>query len=246
MLSAGTSGRNAIPTLGGFNFSEHNIQDHTFAKSKATYVEQDHIPRKYAGLNPLNPPSVTRYNISKFGLNKIYEKREQTLPSQTPGQVQGYPMKLPFGSADTSLLQWKLRHGLGQNDPSLRNLIDERTVAVEPYKTAHWRFQADPYVHSDIGVPSSVNQNYLDMPTHNTFPSNAVIPMRRGRHDHTNMKEHHTPTYYNDSNMASGNHFTQGSHHQPEVEGFKVTRGPLERPLMLSDLPQPPTPLPVF
>lgn len=243
MLS-GTSTRNAISTLGGFNFSEFNTQDHTFNKVKANYSEQDHGRRKYAGLNPLNPPSVTKDQSTRYGVNKMYEKREQTLSNPVPGQVPGFATRLPFASADTSLLQWKLKHGLGQNDPSLRNLIDERQIAPSKYKTADWRFQADPYYHSDIGVPSAVNQNYLDMPTHNTFPKDAMRRIR-GKHDHTNMKEHHTPSFINDSNASSGTHYTQGAHMYPGVGGFKVTRGPLERPLMLSDLPQPPVPLPV-
>lgn len=244
-LSTGTSGRNAISTLGGFNFSEHNIQDHTFSKSKSTYVEQDHVLKKYAGVNPLNPPAVTKAQNTKYGVNKVYEKREQTLPSQPPGQVPGFATRLPFASADTSLLQWKLKHGLGQNDPSLKALIDERSIAPEPYKKAHWRFQADPYFHSDVGVPSAINQNYLDMPTHNTFPG-AMKVLRRGQHDHTNLKEHHTPSFINDSNIDVSTHYTQGPPGHPVTAGVKITRGPLERPLMLSDLPQPPKPMPVF
>lgn len=243
-MIAGTSGRNAISTLGGFNFSEYNTQDHTFSKSKASYTEQDHGQRKYAGLNPLNPPHATKAKPSRYGTNKMYEKREQTLTNPVPGQVPGFATRLPFASADTSLLQWKLKHGLGQNDPSLKHLIDERQIAPNKYKTADWQFQADPYYHSDIGVPSVINQNYLDLPTHNTFPAHYRI-RRHGKHDHTNLKEHHTPSFKNDSNMSSGNHHTQGSHLFAGVAGFKMTRGPLERPLMLSDLPQPPTPLPV-
>lgn len=244
MLS-GTSGRNAISTHGGFNFSEHNIQDHTFKKHKSNYVEQDRIPRKYAGVNPLNPPPATKYQNSKYGVNKIYEKREQTLPSQPPGQVPGFATRLGYGSADTSLLQWKLKHGLGQNDPSLANLIDERSIALSPYRTADWQFQADPYIHSDIGVPSAVNQNYLDNPTFNAFPKDKRKYVH-GRHDHTNLKEHHTPAFINDSNISSGTHHTHGAAHHNMTDGMKVTRGPLERPLLLSDLPQPPQPLPVF
>jgi len=244
-MLAGTSGRNAIPTHGGFNFSEFNIQDHRPDKAKATFVEQDHTHKKYAGLNPLNPPKATSMQSPTYGVNKDSDWREQTLPSQQPAQVPGFATRLGSEATNVSLMEWKRKHGFGQNDPSLANMLEERSVAPSPYRTADWKFQSDPYIHSDIGVPSCVNQNMLDNPTFNKFPEDMKF-MRRGKHDHTNMKEHHTPTFENDSNIATGTHHTHGAPPHPVTGGMmRSTKGPLERPLLLSDLPQPPQPVPI-
>lgn len=244
-MLAGTATRNAIGTHGGFNFSEFNIQDHKPDKAKATFVQQDHTHKKYAGRNPLNAPPATSMQNTSYGLNKDSDWREQTLPSQPPGQVPGFATRLGSEATNVSLMQWKMKHGFSQNDPTLANMLEEMSIAPSPYRTADWRFQADPYIHSDIGVPSAVNQNMLDNPTYNVFPVSQKF-IRRGKHDHTNMKEHHTPTFINDFNLGMGTHHTHGSPmHAHAGNMMQSTKGPLERPLLLSDLPQPPQPLPI-
>lgn len=246
MLSSGTSGRNAIQGFGGFNRSEHNIQHHRPPTPTNTNVEQSHIPKMFAGRNALNNPKSVSESVQKLrvGVNKEYDWRERTLPQDLPGQVAGGFGRLPYSSADTSLLQWKLHHGFGQNDHALLGLLDERSIA--PKVRSDWQWQSDTYLHSDIGVPSAVNQNMIETPSynHNLFPRSRK-KLLRGQHDHTNLKEHHTPSLDNQSNVASGTHYTYGNPGQDVTNGFRATRGPLERPLLLSDLPQPPQPVPV-
>jgi len=240
---AGTSGRNAIQGFGGFNVSEFNIQRHRPKDSAGNYSEQDRTSTKLSGRNPLNPPKAVDSSGKFKGANTNWDWRERTLSSPIPGQVAGGFEKLPFGSADTSLLQWKLRHGLGMNDPSLVGMIDERQIA--PAIRADWQWQSDSYLHSDIGVPSIITQNMHETPTQNIYPSGQKITIR-GKHDHTNMLHQTRPHRSYDSNTSSGNHHTYGSFVKPQVEGFRATRGPLERPLLLSDLPQPAQPMPVY
>jgi hypothetical protein len=241
----GTSGRNAIEGFGGFNFSEHNIQRHRFKTPNNDNNEQDHHYKSMAGHNPLNPPKAVDASTQKLriGANPNFDWRERTLSLPVPGQVAGSFGRLPFSSADTSLLQWKLHHGFGANDPSLLGMIDERGVA--PKVRADWQWQADPYLHSDIGVPSVIGQNMMETPSQNVFPANKKV-IARGSHDHTNLSHHLTPAFANDSNISTGTHYTHGAPAQPVTEGFRATRGPLERPLLLSDLPMPPQPLPVI
>lgn len=241
----GTSGKNAIQGYGGFNFSEHNTQLHRPRNPSNDYSEQDHLHKQYSGRNPLNNPAAgdTSTQKLKFGQNADFDWRERTLPGAPPGQVAGGFGRLPFSSADTSLLQWKLAHGYGQNDPSLEYMLDERGIA--PKVRADWTWQSDPFLHSDIGVPSVVNQNMMERPTVNIFPADKKQRVR-GKHDHTNLKEHHTPSYWNDSNTGSGTHHTYGGPPNPVTNGFRATRGPLERPLLLSDLPAPPQPMTVI
>jgi len=243
MLTAGTSGRNAIQGFGGFNVSEFNIQRHRPKDGAGNYSEQDRTAQKFAGRNPMNPPKATDSGSRFKGGNTNYEWRERTLKSPLPGQVAGGFGKLPYGSADTSLLQWKLRHGLGSNDPSLVGMIDERQIA--PKIRADWQWQSESYLHSDIGVPSVLTQNMHETPTQNVYPANQKVSVR-GTHDHTNLTHHTRPTRNYDSNTASGNHHSYGSFSHPGVEGFRATKGPLERPLLLSDLPQPAQPMPVY
>jgi hypothetical protein len=243
---AGTSGRNAIQGFGGFNESDFNTQDHTFKKHKANFSEQNRSQVKYAGRNPLNPPSSIPEKAQKLpnGVNPINSWREQTLPDPLPGQVAGGFGRLPFSSADTSLLQWKLRHGYGQNDPALSDLLDERNIA--PILGASWRLQPDQFLHSDVGVPSVTTSNYMDLPTTNNFPAQMKSYVR-GKHDHVNLREHLTPGMWNDSNTTVATFHTYSHPEFPVTGGVpgtvKATRDPLNRPLLYSDLPSPPQPV---
>lgn len=241
----GTSGRNAIQGFGGFNFSEHNIQRHRPKTFTNDYSAQDHLHEKYSGYNPLNPPKAVDSSTQKLkrGANANFDWRERTLSLPIPGQVAGSFGKLPFSSADTSLLQWKLHHGLGSNDPSLVGMIDERGIA--PKVRADWQWQADPFIHSDIGVPVVINQNMMETPSVNIFPRKSKV-LVHGKHDHTNLHHHLRPAIKNDSNSATGTHHTSATPPDPVYGGYRATRGPLERPLLLSDLPQPPQPMPVI
>jgi len=242
MLS-GTSTKNAIQGFGGFNVSEYNIQRHRPKEFTNSNTEADHQHKQYSGRNPLNNPGATDAQRSQIGANTAFNWRERTLPGSVPGQVAGSFGRLPYTSADTSLLQWKLHHGLGANDPSLRGMIDERNVA--PSVRANWNWQSDPFLHSDIGVPSVVNQNMMEKPTQNIYPF-TKRGILRGKHDHVNLEHHTRPIYWNDSNTSTGTHHTHGGPPHPMVEGFRATRGPLERPLLLSDLPQPPEPVAIY
>jgi len=239
----GTSGRNAIQGFGGFNVSEHNIQRHRPNHPNNDFSEQDRSTKQWAGRNPLNPPRAVDSSSKMKGANANSDWRERTLALPVPGQVAGGFQRLPYTSADTSLLQWKLHHGIGSNDPALVGMIDERQIA--PALRADWQWQSDSYLHSDIGVPSVVNQNMIETPTQNIFPVGRKV-LKRGVHDHTNLHHHIRPIYDYDSNISTGTHHTHGTPANPMTEGFRATRGPLERPLLLSDLPQPPQPLPVI
>lgn len=245
MEFVGTSGNNAIQGFGGFNFSEHNIQRHRPTNFTNDFAAQDHKYKAYAGQNPLNPPEAVSSTQQKLprGANTNINWRERTLSLPVPGQVAGGFGKLPFSSADTSSLQWKLHHGFGQNDPTLRHMLQEQNIA--PQMSAAKRWQADPYVHSDVGVPSVVNQNMIETPSENRFPDGMKRRIR-GRHDHTNLNHHTRPAVHNDSNVATGTHYTSGGPPHPVTNGFRATTGPLERPLLLSDLPMPPLPVPVM
>lgn len=240
---SGTSGRNAIQGFGGFNVSEFNIQRHRPKDPSGNYSEQDRSAQKFSGRNPLNAPKATDSGGKFRGGNTRFDWRERTLKHSLPGQVAGGFGLLPFSAADTSLLQWKLHHGLGSNDPSLVGMIDERQVA--PKIRADWQWQSDPYLHADINVPSVITQNMHEMPTQNVFPSGQKSVIR-GKHDHTNLTHHTRPAKNYDSNTSSGIHHSYGSFVKPEVDGFQATRGPLERPLLLSDLPQPAQPMPLY
>ena len=242
-MFTGTSGKDAIQGFGGFNISEFNIQRHRPNSPNGDYSEQDRIATRFAGRNPLNPPKATESTGKFKGANTNYAYRERTLKAPLPGQVAGGFGKLPFASADTSLLQWKLRHGLGSNDPSLVGMIDERSIA--PAVRADWQYQSDPYLHSDIGVPSVINQNMIERPTQNVYPVNSKMIVR-GKHDHTNLQHHTRPARTYDSNSSSGVHHTFSGFSQPVTDGIHATRGPLERPLLLSDLPQPAQPIPIY
>lgn len=243
----GTSGKNAIKGFGGFNVSDYNTQDHTFKKHKANFSEDNRSSNKYAGINPLNPPKAVNEKTQKLpnGPNIINDWREQTLRSSLPAQVAGGFGKLPYSSADTSLLQWKIRHGFGQNDPALAGMLDERNLA--PIPGANWRLQSDPYLHSDIGVPSVISHNNFDLPTANVFPvgQKSVV---RGKHDHTNLREQLAPGAWNTSNTTTATFHTYTNPYEFPVVGgapgtVKATREPINRPLLYSDLPTPPQPV---
>lgn len=236
--TTGTSGKNAIRGFGGFNRSEYNIQHHKPGAPANTYTEQDHRHKPFAGINPLNNPRSTTKKVG-YGANTDFAWREQTLHGAVPGQVAGGFGRLPFSSADTSQLQWKLKHGFVSQDPSLRGMINETDIA--PKLRADWQWTPDPYLHTDIGVPSVVRQG-VDFGTVNQFPVEKR-KIQRGKHDHVNMRLHtHIQTNY-DSNTASGTHHTSGQPPSHVTAGLVATRAPLERPLMLSDLPQPPQPM---
>lgn len=245
---SGTSGRNAIPTYGGFNKSEFSIQHHKFYKApQANYSEQERTHALLAGPNALNAPSSTANNTLRTGANKGQDYREQTLQVAPPAQVAFQPQELTasaqrsFSGVDASQFDRSVRHGWGQNDPSLQHLLERHQIA--PQLRAHWSLQSDPYLHSDIGVPSSFRQNQMENPTMNKFPaSKRMIPVV-GQHDHTNLKEERTPHFHNQSNTSSGTHHTFGQPTHPVTNGFRATQDPLSRPLLLSDLPAPFTPM---
>lgn len=247
-VMTGTSAKNAIPTHGGFNFSEFNIQKHTHPRTEhSTFYEQDRTHAKYAGRDPLNPPFSTSQTNQKLysGLNKDYGWREPTLKLPVPAQVQTLTteatarLQAGFSGSDSTYLMRSQRHGFGQNDPSLQHLISEGQIA--PSAVGAREFRSDPYLHSDVGVPSARNQNMLDNPTRSLFPV-RMKQHYRGKHDHLTLKHERTPAMLSDAHVASGTHHTHGSQTHPVDNGFRATRGPLERPLLLSDLPAPPMP----
>jgi hypothetical protein len=246
--SAGTSAKNAIPTFGGFNFSEFNTQKHTHPRTEhSTFSEQERTHKQFSGRDPLNPKwSTTESNQKMYsGLNKAYGWREPTLALPVPAQVETLTSevtasrKQTFGGSDKSLLARATRHGFGQNDPALQHLLDERGIA--PQSSAALEWTSDPFVHSDVGVPSAVNQNLVDNPTKARFPF-SMKEHYRGKHDHLNLKHERTPAMRNESHSASGTHHTHAAPTNPVTNGFRATRGPLERPLLLSDLPAVETP----
>lgn len=245
MVIKGTSARNAIPTHGGFNFSEFNIQKHTHPRTEhSTFSEQDRTHKQFAGRNPLNPTDSTTTKLQP-GLNKAYGWREPTLQLPVPTQVQTLPAEKSslyqrsFQGYDASLLRRNLRHGFGQNDPTLQHLMTDQEIAPSAAGALEWR--ADPFKHSDVGVPSAVNQNMRDNPTKTRFPHHHK-EYHHGRHDHISLKHDRTPAMHNRSHIASGTHHTHGMPAHPVTNGFRATRGPLERPLLLSDLPAIPGP----
>ena len=244
IMLSGTAGRNQIPTHGGFNFSEFNIQKHTHPRTEhSTFSEQDRGHQKYAGRDPLTPPSSSTQNIKRSGLNKAYGWREPTLTLPVPAQVETLTSeqtalrKVQFAGSDRSVLARSFRHGFGQNDPVLQHLISENQIAPKPLQ----EFLADPYVHSDVGVPSVANQNLLQTPTYTRFPMSAKEHYR-GRHDHLSLKHERTPALRSNAHTATGAHHTHAIPTHPVTNGFRATRGPLERPLLLSDLPPAPQP----
>lgn len=176
----------------------------------------------------------------RSGLNKAYGWREPTLQLPVPAQVETLTSeqtairKQTYGGSDKSLLARATRHGFGQNDPAIQHLLDEREIA--PQSDAALEYRSDPFIHSDVGVPSAVNQNMIDNPTYARFP-NTLKHHHRGKHDHLGLKHERTPAMRNESHSSSGTHHTQASAPKPVTNGFRVTRGPLERPLLLSDLP---------
>lgn len=243
----GTSGQNAIPTFGGFNQSEFNTQKHhqRHEIGNASFVEQEHTHKMYSGRNPLDAPGATKDQTTRFGLNKVYGWREQTLGKVIPAQTetlqaeQTAMRKSGFGGSDASRLSRSLRHGFGQNDPSLQHLLSDQQVS--PAVPAKWFSQSVAYLHSDVGVPSAINQNMLDNTTHNTFP-HELKGIRRGKHNHTDLAYERKPEVHNFSNVGTGVHSTRGVAGTNMTRGFHASRGPLERPLLLSDLPAPSQP----
>lgn len=245
--SVGTSAKNAIPTFGGFNFSEFNTQKHTHPRTEhSTFSEQERTHQQFAGRDPLNSKWSTSEKNQKMysGLNKAYGWREPTLKLPVPAQVetltseQTAARKQAFGGSDKSLLARATRHGFGQNDPAIQHMIDERSVAPAPQPL---EYSADPFLHSDVGVPSAVNQNMIDNPTYARFPQ-SLKQHYRGKHDHITLKHERTPAMRNESHTSSGAHHTQAAPTKPVTNGFRINRGPLERPLLLSDLPPVSTP----
>jgi hypothetical protein len=246
--SAGTSAKNAIPTFGGFNFSEFNTQRHTHLRTEhSTFSEQERTHKQFSGRDPLNSKwSTTESNQKMYsGLNKAYGWREPTLAVPVPAQVETLTnevtarRKQTFGGSDKSLLARATRHGFGQNDPALQHLLDEREIAPRTNAALEWT--SDPFVHSDVGIPSVVSQNLVDNPTKTRFPV-SMKEHHRGKHDHLQLKHERTPALRNESHSGSGTHHTHATPTNPVTNGFRATRGPLERPLLLSDLPAPETP----
>lgn len=240
MLLSGTAGRNAIPTHGGFNFSEFNIQDHKPGPDpRASFNEQERVHTEWAGRNPLNPPKSTSDKSSGFGLNKAYGWRENTLYGVPAAQASSIEkttgLQSSFrGSAGESLFGRALRHGHAQNDPSLQHMLSQSAVAPALPDTS--RLDADSYYHSDIGVPSVISQNLLEHATQNAFMEGLKV-RRVGKHQHQHLDAERKPEMVNESNSGTGTHHTQSLPPQPVTSGFRA-----DRPLMLSDLPAPPAP----
>jgi len=237
---SGTAGRNAIPTHGGFNFSEFNIQDHKPGPDpRSNYNEQERTHDKYAGRNPLNPPSSTSDKTPGFGLNKAYGWREDTLRSAPPAQSSAIERTMMLqsafrGASGETLFSRALRHGHGQNDPSLQHLLAEKAIAPPVSKSLV--LDPDSYYHSDVGVPSAVNQNLMERATANVFMESKKV-RRLGKHQHQHLEVERRPFMANDSNSATGTHHTMAVPGQPVTSGFRA-----DRPLMLSDLAPPPAP----
>ena len=236
-LMSGTSGRNAIPTHGGFNFSEFNFQDHKpGADPRANYNEQERQHKMFSGRNPLNEPWSTSQTQTGFkGPNEVYGWREDTLQRAVPAQVPD--RERTFSMSTSSVAGRAFRHGFGQNDPSLQHMIEETSIAPAP--RAPWQFQPDPFVHSNVGVPSPLTHNFHDLSTRNSFPGALTFTSKRNNHDHVNLAEERKPSVMNHSNVSNGTHWTHGTGPMPVTDGFRATQGPLSRPLLLSDLPVP-------
>lgn len=240
----GTAGRSAISTKGGFNFSEYNIQIHDSRQnSDATgYSGQDHSHKMYNGRNPLNAPQSTNDTGKNFGVNKDVDWREDKLAPSLPVFAQSNTVELTtsaqrhFQGTDSSHLQKAFRYGYAQNDPALQHLLNERAIAPEIHPV-EWS-QSDKYLHSDVGVPSVVNQNLIETGTFNKFPEH-VKQVSRGHHTH-HLKSHlKTNHLRNNSNVSTGTHHRSGNPTHPVLHG---TRGPLERPTLYVDFPRPDQP----
>lgn len=240
----GTSGRNAIPTHGGFNFSEFNTQvRNAQSNSDATgYSGQDYQHKMYNGRNPLNEPKSTTISGKQFGINQDFGWREDKLRPSLPVFPQSNTVELTassqakFSGSDRTHLQRSIRHGFGQNDPALQHLLSEQEIA--PAIRAGFWTQSDNYLHSDVGVPSVVSQNLIETGTFNTFP-NKMKQVVRGKHEHHNLSHAQRPEMTNYSHTASGTHYRSGNPTHPVIGG---TRGPLERPVLYSDFPLPEQP----
>ena len=240
----GTSGRNAIATTGGFNFSEFNIQEHDLRNDSDAggYSAQDRQKKMYSGRNPLNPPQSTTGTGETFGINKEWGWRENKLPHLLPAYPQSNTVELTpaaqsrFDGSDSSYVQRAFRQGFGQNDPAIQHMIDEREIAPEIRGDMYTR--ADSYLHSDVGVSSVINQNLIETGTFNNFPKEHR-QIVRGTHEHQNLTAGHTPRMINLSNAASGTHHRSGNPQHPVLQG---TRGPLERTTLYSDFPNPAQP----
>jgi hypothetical protein len=247
-MNTGTSGKKAIPTHGGFQFSEFNIQKHVHPRGEeSTFYEDSRSSKQYAGRDPLNPPFSTNETNQKLyhGMNKAYGWREPTLHTPVPGQVATSTKEMTarnissFQGRDVTLLGRSVRHGFGQNDPALQHLLSDDQISPSVVNASEYLY--DPYLHSDIGVPSVVTQNMMNNPTKSVFPVHKK-QYHRGKHDHLGLKHERTPAMRNNSHTGTNAHHTHAVPPHPVVNGFRATRGPLERPLLLSDLPMGPTP----
>ena len=240
MLVSGTSGRNAIPTHGGFNFSEYNIQDHKPGPDpRSNFNEQERVHKEWAGRNPLNPPKSTSDKSSGFGLNKAYGWREDTLSGVPAAQSSSVEktagLQAAFrGRSGETLFGRALRHGHAQNDPSLQHMLSQAQIA--PAVPSTDRLDPDSYYHSDVGVPSVISQNLLEHATQNAFAEGMKV-RRVGKHQHQHLDVERRPFMINNSNSGTGTHHTHAMPGFPVVSGFRA-----DRPLMLSDLPTPPAP----
>ena len=188
-----TAAIDQIAPKGGYNISEFNIQDHRPAKHPGVnFSEQRRTHERYAGRNPFNPPGATGEKVPQFGkVNEAYGWREQTLqafvPAQVPVRERTFAYQAAFsGEPERFHMPRAIRHGFASNDPTLAHLLDELQVAPMT-QASHWS-QSDDYLHADIGIPSTRNQNYLDNPTRNQFPVHEKT-VHRGKHDHHNMLE---------------------------------------------------------
>jgi hypothetical protein len=235
----GTAGRNAIPTHGGFNKNEYNIQirDARNNSDSSGYSGQDHQHVMYSGRNPLNPPSSTTDTGKQYGINDAYGWREDKLRPSLPAFVESNTVELSAkhralqSVSNQTHLQMNFRHGFGQNDPALQHLISEQNIA--PQIQADYWSHSDEYLHSDIGVPSMVNQNLIETATSNNFPADKV-QITRGNHKHHNLTHSKTPKMHNRSHTSTGTHYRSGNPTHPVIHG---TVGPLQRPTLLSDFP---------
>lgn len=241
-----TAASKQISTTGGYNGSEFNIQDHRpTTNNGVNFSEQRRSHQRFAGRNPLNPPGCTDEKRPLFGkLNEAYGWREQTLqatvPAQVPPRERTFVYQSSFdGEPERYHMPRAIRHGFASNDPTLAHLLDERQLAPRTY-ASHWS-QADPELHSNVGIPSTPNQNMLDRPTFNRYPEDKKT-VKRGNHDHHNMLEDRKPEFRNESSVSSGSHPTQGHHHAPVSSGMMMSEFRFDRPLMLSDLAPPPQP----
>lgn len=237
----GTSGRNAIPTHGGFNNNEYNIQIRNARNNSDStgYSGQDHQHKMYSGRNPLNPPESTGNTGKAYGINDSYGWREDKLRPSFPSFVESNTVELTaahralYSGNDQTHLQMNFRHGFGQNDPALQHLISEQNIA--PQIQADYWSHSDEHLHSDVGVPSHVNQNLLENGTFNVFPRDVKHKDHvRGHHEHHNITHSRTPKMHNRSNSTTATHHRSGNPTHPVVHG---TIGPFQRPTLLSDFP---------